>query len=86
MQSDFAQCTPYFIKKNQIKILDRGFVLCFIVTIQPLTTATHDIITAIDDVTATTNDVIYIIFTLLSHHNTSCYGIMTSHVKLSAKT
>ena len=73
MQSDFAQCTPYFIKKNQIKILDRSFALCFIVTIQTLAIATHDIITAIDNVTAATDDVTHIIYTLLSHHNTSCY-------------
>ena len=51
-----------------------------------LTIATHDIITEIDDVTAATDDVINIICTLLSHHNTSCYGIMTSHFKMSAIT
>ena len=48
-----------------------------------LTIATHDIIPAIDDVTAITDDVIHIICTLLSHHNSSCYGIMTSHFKMS---
>ena len=50
-----------------------------------LTIATHDI-TVIDEVTAATDDVKHIICTLLSHHNTSCYGIMTSHFKMSAIT
>ena len=48
-----------------------------------LTIATHDIFTAIEDVTAATDDVIHI---LLSYHNTSCYGIMISHFKTSAIT
>ena len=51
-----------------------------------LTIATRDIFTAIDDVTAATDDVIHIICTLLSHHNMSCDGIMTSHFKMSAIT
>ena len=68
MQSNFAQCTPYFIKKNQIKILDRSFALFYCNNSAP-TIATYDIITAIDDVTTATDDVIHIIFTLLSHNN-----------------
>ena len=43
-------------------------------------------LTAIDDVTVATDGVIHIICTLLPHHNTSCYGIMTSHIKMSAIT
>ena len=39
-----------------------------------LTIATHDIIIAIDAVTAATDDVTHIICTLLSHHNTSSGG------------
>ena len=50
MQSNYTQCTPYSTKKKQIKILDRIFSLCFVVIIQPLTIATDDIITVIDDV------------------------------------
>ena len=84
MQSNFAQCTPYFIKKNQIKIFDK-FCIVFYFNNSALTIATHDI-TAVDDVTAAADDDIHIICTLLSHHNSSCYGIMTSHFKMSAKT
>ena len=46
--------------------------------------ATCDI-TATDDVTGTTNNVIYPICIFLSHHNSSCYGTTTSHFKMSSK-
>ena len=48
--------------------------------------ATYDTITATDDVTAATDDVMYLICIFLQHHNSSCYGIMTSHFKMLAKT
>ena len=48
-----------------------------------LTIATHDIITAIDNVTAATDDIMYIVCHTITF---SCYGIMTSHFKMVAKT
>ena len=63
MQSNCTQCTPYFIKKCQIKILDRSFAIVFY--------CNNPALTAIDDVTIATDDVIH----MMSHHNTSCYRI-----------